>query len=134
MDPPWASGPWDAGYYDTTEQKGRPLSKTFSRCQDCNRMEYIVDGGCVCEPCFKLDTQSKILLSHADHEIANLRTQLSAMQARAERAERLYELAWAECLAWRAYEIEACDHACDPPVSIVNAHDTARSKAGREGA
>ena len=76
--------------------------------------------------------KSHAVMRDVRKELASLAAQLAAMQARAERAERLYELAWAECLAWRAYEIEACDHACDPPVSVVNAHDTARSEAGRQ--
>jgi len=95
MDPPWASGPWDAGYYDTPNQEKKPMSKTFSKCQDCQRMEYIVDGGTVCESCLRHTTQAKVLLSHADSEIETLRTQLAVarerekqLRERAERAER----------------------------------------------
>lgn len=70
------------------------MSKTFSRCQDCNRMEYIADGGCVCEPCLRLSTQSKVLLSHADSELEQLRQQLAAANARIGELEADRDKPW----------------------------------------
>jgi len=63
------------------------MSKTFSKCQDCQRMEYIVDGGTVCESCLRHTTQAKVLLSHADSEIETLRTQLAAARERVKERE-----------------------------------------------
>jgi hypothetical protein len=42
-------------------------------------MDFIVDGGCVCEPCLRLTTAHKVILHNADHEIASLREQLARL-------------------------------------------------------
>lgn len=66
-------------------------------------------------------------------ELNGLQSQLSAMQARAERAEKLYELAWAECEKWRIAKVLNAISLIDAPILRAKRdHDTARSEAGRE--
>ena len=64
-------------------------------------------------------------------ESKELNDRIKHLQATVEKCRALYELAWAECLAWRKYDIESCEYACDPPTKEPEAHDAAREAAER---
>jgi hypothetical protein len=85
------------------------------------------DGPDSFEPFEKLDGRWVL---YADHlaRIAELEAEFARLRPIAE----LYPLAWEECKAWRQYEVDACDHACDPPVAPADAHDKARAERGVE--
>jgi hypothetical protein len=64
-------------------------------------------------------------------ESKELGERIKQLEATVEKCRALYELAWAECLAWRKYDIESCEYACDPPTKEPEAHDAAREAAER---
>lgn len=57
----------------------------------------------------------------AAKQFAETSARLAELDARAEKAEALYEKAWAECHAWRTWNIS---------ITAKASHDAARKEAG----
>jgi hypothetical protein len=73
---------------DATEHGAQGVtSKTFSRCEDCARMDRIVEGLCVCHACLKRHkvdfkiVPSKVVFSDTDSQISTLNARVQELEA-----------------------------------------------------